>query len=277
MRVARLAAVLLILGAASAVAVRVSTIIDRHLVYFPERELTASPADVGLEFEDVFLTASDGTGLHGWYVPGDGPATLVWFHGNAGQYQPPGREPLAAKPASGRQRVHLRLPGVRPQVTASRRRVACTWTPRPPSSTWSMTVGWCPRPTWLCSGAPWGPPSPSRWRRATLPVRWCWSRGSHRSAQWSAERTPFCPPVCLSDWLRRDFDSLSKMRSVRAPVMVLHGDRDPTVPFEHGQELFEAANDPKRFYRIQGAAHNDTYQVGGEPYFEALREFVDAY
>ena len=84
MRVARLAAVLLILGAASAVAVRVSTIIDRHLVYFPERELTASPADVGLEFEDVFLTASDGTGLHGWYVPGDGPATLVWFHGNAG-------------------------------------------------------------------------------------------------------------------------------------------------------------------------------------------------
>ena len=67
------------------------------------------------------------------------------------------------------------------------------------------------------------------------------------------------------------------MRSVRAPVMVLHGDRDPTVPFEHGQELFEAANDPKRFYRIQGAAHNDTYQVGGEPYFEALREFVDAY
>ena len=84
MRVARLAAVLLILGAASAVAVRVSTIIDRHLFYFPERELTASPADVGLEFEDVFLTASDGTGLHGWYVPGDGPATLVWFHGNAG-------------------------------------------------------------------------------------------------------------------------------------------------------------------------------------------------
>ena len=84
MRVARLGAVLLILGTASAVAVRVFTIIDRHTIYFPERELTASPADVGLEFDDVFLTASDGTSLHGWYVPGDGPTTLVWFHGNAG-------------------------------------------------------------------------------------------------------------------------------------------------------------------------------------------------
>ena len=56
--------------------------------------------------------------------------------------------------------------------------------------------------------------------------------------------------------------------------MVLHGVQDEIVPFELGLELFEAASDPKLFYRIQGAGHNDTYDVGGESYFEALREFI---
>jgi hypothetical protein len=42
-----------------------------------------------------------------------------------------------------------------------------------------------------------------------------------------------------------------------------------------GVELYEAANDPKRFYAIEGADHNDTYLVGGEAYFNALKEFVD--
>jgi fermentation-respiration switch protein FrsA (DUF1100 family) len=57
--------------------------------------------------------------------------------------------------------------------------------------------------------------------------------------------------------------------------MIIHGDRDEIVPFEMGRELFEAANHPKRFYAIEGAGHNDTYLVGGEPYFEAIERFVD--
>ena len=58
--------------------------LDQMLAYFPERELTATPADLGLAFEEVTLTAADGTKIHGWHVPGKSSTTLLWLHGNAG-------------------------------------------------------------------------------------------------------------------------------------------------------------------------------------------------
>jgi hypothetical protein len=85
---------------------------------------------------------------------------------------------------------------------------------------------------------------------------------------------PFLPMGLLINAVQARYDTISKIGNVTAPVMVLHGDRDEIVPFELGEELFEAASEPKTFYRIRGAVHNDTYHVGGESYFEALREFV---
>jgi len=42
-----------------------------------------------------------------------------------------------------------------------------------------------------------------------------------------------------------------------------------------GRRLFEAANEPKEFYTIKGAGHNDTYLVGGIPYFKTLGRFIE--
>jgi hypothetical protein len=59
------------------------------------------------------------------------------------------------------------------------------------------------------------------------------------------------------------------------PLLVLHGDRDTTVPFAQGRRLFEAAPEPKRFFPIPGAGHNDTYLIGGDPYWQAWTDFLD--
>ena len=59
------------------------------------------------------------------------------------------------------------------------------------------------------------------------------------------------------------------------PLLVLHGDRDDVVPYEQGRRLFEAANEPKWFYTIRGARHNDTYFVGGQPYFDVWARFLE--
>ena len=58
--------------------------IERRLIYHPEKHLTSDPSILGLAYEDVFFTASDGVQLHGWYVPGSRDVTFLWFHGNAG-------------------------------------------------------------------------------------------------------------------------------------------------------------------------------------------------
>jgi uncharacterized protein len=58
------------------------------------------------------------------------------------------------------------------------------------------------------------------------------------------------------------------------PVLVIHGDRDAIVPIALGRRLFEAAPEPREWYAIKGADHNDTYLVGGEKYFLKLRETI---
>lgn len=49
---------------------------------------------------------------------------------------------------------------------------------------------------------------------------------------------------------------------------------DTIVPLALGRQVYEAANHPKDFYLIRGANHNDTYLVGGEPYFQRLLSFL---
>jgi fermentation-respiration switch protein FrsA (DUF1100 family) len=75
--------------------------------------------------------------------------------------------------------------------------------------------------------------------------------------------------------LKRKFDSLSKISRVHVPLLQLHGDEDDLVPYEVGRRLFEAANEPKEFFTIKGAHHNDTYEIGGEAYFQAIRQFIN--
>lgn len=74
--------------------------------------------------------------------------------------------------------------------------------------------------------------------------------------------------------VRTKFDSLTKITRLQIPLLILHGNQDQVVPFTLGERLFHAANAPKTFYTIDGADHNDTYEVGGKVYFERLRQFV---
>ena len=70
------------------------------------------------------------------------------------------------------------------------------------------------------------------------------------------------------------FDSLQRIRDVHAPILIVHGTRDEVVPFRMGQQLFAAAPEPKRFYPIEGAGHNNLMERGGENYLECLQRFV---
>ncbi len=71
------------------------------------------------------------------------------------------------------------------------------------------------------------------------------------------------------------FRSLAKLRSVTAPVLVIHGDRDDVIPTWHGRRLFEEVPEDRRFALwVEGAGHNDLAAVAGEDYWSALSDFV---
>lgn len=67
-------------------------------------------------------------------------------------------------------------------------------------------------------------------------------------------------PIFPARWLVRDrFDSAARMGRVRAPVLVIHGERDVIVPVRFGRALLAAANEPKLGIFLPDAGHNDLY------------------
>ena len=71
-------------------------------------------------------------------------------------------------------------------------------------------------------------------------------------------RFPFLP----TKWLMKNrFDSITKISRVNSPVFVAHGTDDRTIPFSQGEKLFTAANEPKRFSRLEGLGHNGCLTV----------------
>lgn len=70
-----------------------------------------------------------------------------------------------------------------------------------------------------------------------------------------------------------DFNLAKKVRSLHVPLLVIHGEQDSIVPVALGKQVFDAANEPKQWYVVLGAEHNDVPFIGGEPYFQELDAF----
>lgn len=79
-------------------------------------------------------------------------------------------------------------------------------------------------------------------------------------------------PVKLLPW--DIFDNLSRIGSIRCPVLILHGTDDGTIPFSHGRRLYESAPDPKGFTWVQGGKHNDLIEVYPDTYYSSLERFM---
>ncbi len=254
-------------------AARYMLILDRMMIYFPQRGLEATPDSVGLDYEDVYLTASDGTRIHGWHIPGRSGVTLLWFHGNAGNIShrldnililnqrlgvsvlvidyrgyglsegKPSEKGLYmdAEAAFGYLIDELGLEAERDVVLFGR----------------SLGVGVAVE-------------MGTRYK-----VKGVILESGFTSIREMAESSgsPLPIPLVLTLFEAR-YDSLSKIGRVESPVMVLHGDRDDTVPYWMAEKLYASASEPKTLYPIRGASHNDTYRVGGDGYFGVVKDFI---
>jgi uncharacterized protein len=72
---------------------------------------------------------------------------------------------------------------------------------------------------------------------------------------------------------RNRFESARKLRSVKIPVLVSHGDRDEVIPLSEGRKLFAAANEPKQLLIVPGAGHN-VFGSAGTAYLDQVEEFI---
>ena len=81
----------------------------------------------------------------------------------------------------------------------------------------------------------------------------------------------------LPRWLhflgKNRFESARKLANVRSPILIAHGDPDPTIPTSEARLLFAAANEPKKLLIVPGAGHM-VFGNAGEPYLSQVERFM---
>jgi fermentation-respiration switch protein FrsA (DUF1100 family) len=245
---------------------------ERRLIYFPTRAHDATPRGLGLAHEELALVAGDGVRLHGWFLPEAGSRlTLLVCHGNAGNVSHRLDRALLA---------HARL-GVDVLLFDYRGYGKSEGAPDEEGTYRDARAAW----DWLLA----------RGQRPERIVLFGESLGAAVALQLALDtngtaralvlESPFAsvPEMAravypfLPVWplVRTRYDNAGKAGRLRLPLLVLHGERDDIVPFAQGRRVFDAAPEPKRFYAIPGASHNDTYIAGGEAYWRTLREFLE--
>lgn len=244
---------------------------ERSFIFFPEKSTQITPADVGLSFEDLYISTVDGVAINGWYIPHtSAEATLVWFHGNAGNL---GHRVDHLVKLHRAVQANILMIDYR-EYGRSEGSVSEEGTYQDALAAYDHLIK---RPDL----------NPGKI------VAYGQSLGSAVAVELAVQRqlyglileAPFTsiramaafhyPWIPIGGLLSTRYDSLEKIGAVTTPLLILHGDQDEIVPYEHGKKIYDAASPPKQFYTVRGAGHNDTYLTGGPGYFRAIQNFID--
>jgi fermentation-respiration switch protein FrsA (DUF1100 family) len=89
------------------------------------------------------------------------------------------------------------------------------------------------------------------------------------------ERFPWLP---VRRWHRIKYETLKKLPRLQVPLLVMHGRADETIRFQHGEQNFAAASEPKLFWEVDGphnfsdVKNNERYAAGMEKFLQLLEE-----
>jgi hypothetical protein len=244
---------------------------ETRLIYHPQRAHDVSARELGLAAEPVTLRAEDGVAIDALFLPvASSRFTVLFAHGNAGNLSHRLDRVLFLQ---SKLRVDVLLFDYRGfGRSEGRPDEAGTYRDARAAYRWLVESRRVPPERIVLMGESLGS-AVALDLAVSHPARALVLESPFTSVpDMAAVVFPFLP----ARWLvRTRYDNLGKIDRLRMPLLVLHGDRDDIVPFAQGRRLFDAAPQPKRFFAIAGAGHNDTYVVGGTPYWKAVADFLD--
>ena len=243
-------------------------VFQSRLIFFPERDILMTPAELNLPYEDVFLHTRDGTRIHGWYVRHGQPrATVLFFHGNAGN--------ISQRLDSVERFYRM---GLSVLIIDYHGYGRSGGTPSEAGSYQDARAAWA----YLTGELKLPAQQVVVFGRSLGGAVAVWLAGESRPGALIIEST-FTSVVDLGKrfypylpvhWLARiRYPTLDRISQLNCPLLVIHSRDDEIIPFEHGQRLYEAARVPKEFMEISGA-HNDGYFLAGRKYIDGLQNFI---
>ena len=247
-------------------------IFESRLIFFPDYpgRLEGDWHPRALPVQDVWLTASDGTKLHAWWIPNDkAKFTFLAFHGNAANManRAPVYEFLRDMPANvfaleyrgyGHSEGNPSEAGLYRDAQAAYQYLVNTRGADPKTIlSFGQSLGTAVAAHLAAQhevgGVVLEAPFPSAARVA-------------RQIFW------FLPGLSLL--VHSQFDTQARLKQISAPVLIVHCRQDPVIPFKFGQEVYDAARSPKDFFQINGFCHEEASVVAPTQYRAALQKFL---
>ena len=241
-----------------------------YFLFFPQASFEQFPGNFGLVFEDVYFKTEDGRRLHGWFIPSKADRPVLLFcHGNAGNisHRLENVRLLVDRNLSvfifdyrgyGKSDGKPSVPGIYRDGLAAYDYLRGERQIHPEQIIpFGRSLG--------------GAVALEIALRRKVPAVIIESAfTSTKEMAWTIPLFRLFAPVVPAH-----LDNLKKIRLIKAPILIVHGEQDKVVPFTMGTKLFDAAREPKFFYPIAKAGHNDTFMLGRDRYFTKIARFAE--
>lgn len=240
-----------------------------RLLYQPMgRTLVGNPSGMGLEWQDVWLTAADDVRLHAWWIPSRASrGVLLFFHGNAGNishrlYSIDQFNRLGLSVLIVDYRGYGQSDG-RPseQGTALDARAAWQWLTEEKDIDAHDTV---------IFGRSLGAAVAAELAVEVLPAGVILESPFRSVPELGQRLYPFLPVRWLS---RLHYPVIDYVQQIKSPLLVIHSRDDEIIPFSEGEAVYSAANEPRRLLSIRGG-HNNGFLVSEAEYLAGIDAFL---
>jgi len=238
---------------------------NRLLMYFPDPTRIA-PAEAGLDgVEEIEIAVADGLTLVAWYAPAkDNKPTILYFHGNG------------ANAANRALKIEtIRESGFGVFYLNNRGYGGSGGSPTEENNVADAIAAYdhlvglrVPAGKIVAYGESLGSGQAVR-LAAERPVGAVVLEAPLTSTVEVARPTYFWLPLGLL--ITDKYNNERNIRSVTAPVLILHGEQDAVIPAEMGWRVYRAANEPKRIELFPQGAHYDLFDHGA---WEKTRAFL---
>lgn len=238
------------------------------MLFYPLKQLDATPNDWGLQYEDVALKTSDNIQLHGWFVPVENSKKVVlFFHGNGGNISHRG-ESIMIFNQLGLNVFIIDYRG----YGLSEGEITEQGLYNDAMSAWQYLTqqrGY-KKSDVIVFGRSLGGAVATQLASLVKP-RALILESTFTSVRDMANKV--LPVVANFIYLRFNFDTEKRIRQVTVPVLVMHSPDDDIVPFALGKRVFAAANEEKEFYKLRGN-HNNGFIESMPSYQKVIRRFI---
>lgn len=253
------------------------------LFFFPDQTTYITPDRLNLTYENVYLDTADGETLHGWWLPAEGrpKGTVYFLHGNA-QNISSHLLNIAWLPAEGYNVFTIDYrgygkstgaPDIEGALHDSETGLRWLTSQRNTKNTPVFVLG-------QSLGGALGLTLASEWvQRHELPElngvildgTFSGFRGIAKEKLGAFWLTwPFQIP--LSWTIPNEYEGVDLIADISpVPLMIIHSVRDGIIPFHHGQDLYEAAGEPKQFLQTD-TPHAATFIIPA--YKNSVLEFL---